>query len=92
MPMLTVAENVLLGAEPRANGFVRRRALGRRYLDVARQAGFDLPGGAPAGRLRTAEQQQVEILRALAREASVIVMDEPSAALSGAGHRNGCTR
>ncbi len=84
VPMLTVAENVLLGSEPRGGGFVKRRALRRRYEQLAGQAGFDLPGATLAGRLRTAEQQQVEILRALARNARVIVMDEPSAALDGA--------
>jgi len=83
VPMLSVAQNVLLGSEPRGGGFVRRRALARRYEEVAARAGFDLPGTTPAGRLRTAEQQQVEILRALARDARVLVMDEPSAALSG---------
>ena len=45
-------------------------------------AGFELPGDMSAGRLRTAEQQKVEILRALSRNAELIVMDEPSAALS----------
>ena len=40
------------------------------------------PGDMSAGRLRTAEQQKVEILRALSRNAELIVMDEPSAALS----------
>ncbi len=69
VPMLTVAENVLLGSEPRRTGFVHRRALRSRYRELAEQAGFDLAGSAPAGRLRTAEQQQVEILRALARDA-----------------------
>jgi rhamnose transport system ATP-binding protein len=83
VPMLTVAENVLLGSEPRAAGFVQRRRLARRYSELVERAGFTLPGEALAGRLRTAEQQQVEILRALARDARVIVMDEPSAALSG---------
>ena len=83
VPMLTVAENVLLGSEPRGGGFVRRRALSRRYGQLAEEAGFHLRGATPAGRLRTAEQQQVEILRALARDARVVVMDEPSAALSG---------
>ncbi|HEX7582713.1 MAG TPA: sugar ABC transporter ATP-binding protein [Gaiellaceae bacterium] len=83
VPMLTVAENVLLGSEPRGGGFVRRRALNRRYEQLAEEAGFHLRGATPAGRLRTAEQQQVEILRALARDARVVVMDEPSAALSG---------
>ena len=83
VPRLSIAENVLLGSEPRRAGFVNRRALNRRYRELAADAGFDLPATMPAGRLRTAEQQQVEILRALARDATVIVMDEPSAALSG---------
>ena len=82
VPQLTVAENVWLGAEPRRFGFVRRRALRRAYAELAARAGFDLPGRARAGMLRTAEQQKAEILRALSRDARIIVMDEPSAALS----------
>jgi simple sugar transport system ATP-binding protein/ribose transport system ATP-binding protein len=82
VPQLTVAENVFLGSEPRASGFIRRRALRRAYAELARSAGFDLRGDASAGRLRTAEQQKVEILRALSRNATTIVMDEPAAALS----------
>jgi simple sugar transport system ATP-binding protein/ribose transport system ATP-binding protein len=81
VPQLTVAENVFLGVEPRTGRFLRPRALGRAYAALADAAGFDLPGGVPAGRLGTAEQQKVEILRALSREARIIVMDEPSAAL-----------
>jgi rhamnose transport system ATP-binding protein len=81
VPQLTVAENVFLGAEPRKTGFVARRALRRRYDELARDAGFELPANAPAGRLRPAEQQKVEILRALSRDAELIVMDEPTASL-----------
>jgi simple sugar transport system ATP-binding protein/ribose transport system ATP-binding protein len=83
VPQLTVAENVFLGVEPRRAGWVTRRALRKRYESLAESAGFALPADRPAGRLRTAEQQQVEILRALSRDADLIVMDEPSAALSG---------
>jgi rhamnose transport system ATP-binding protein len=82
VPQLTVAENVYLGSEPRRLGFVRRRALRQAYADLAARAGFDLPGQARALNLRTAEQQKAEILRALSRDARIIVMDEPSAALS----------
>ena len=81
VPHLTVAQNVFLGAEPRSAGFVRRRRLDRSYAALAGSAGFDLPGGMSAGRLRTSEQQKVEILRSLSRNAQLIVMDEPTAAL-----------
>jgi ribose transport system ATP-binding protein len=81
VPALSVAENVLLGTEPRRSGFVARRALRRRYEELAHAAGFELRGDLPAGSLRTADQQKVEILRALARDAELIVMDEPTAAL-----------
>ena len=82
VPQLTVAENVFLGVEPRTAALLRNGRLRERYERLAAAAGFDLPGGLPAGRLRTAEQQKVEILRALSRDAQLIVMDEPSAALS----------
>jgi ribose transport system ATP-binding protein len=81
VPQLTVEENVFLGAEPRGAGFVSRRALRRRYEQLAETAGLQLPATAPAGRLPPAEQQKVEILRALSRDAELIVMDEPTAAL-----------
>jgi simple sugar transport system ATP-binding protein/ribose transport system ATP-binding protein len=55
---------------------------GPAYARLAEEAGFDLPGRLSAGKLRTADQQKVEILRALSRDAQLIVMDEPSAALS----------
>ena len=82
VPALTVAENVFLGAEPRRAGFLRRRELRGEYAELAARAGFELDGSAAAGALRTVDQQKVEILRALARDAQLIVMDEPTAALS----------
>ncbi|PZQ90682.1 MAG: ABC transporter [Leifsonia xyli] len=83
VPSLTVAENVFLGREPRSLGWIARRALRARFLELARETGFSLDPDAPLGSLRTADQQKVEILRALARGASLIIMDEPTAALSG---------
>jgi simple sugar transport system ATP-binding protein/ribose transport system ATP-binding protein len=83
VPHLTVAQNVFLGVEPRSHGWINRRRLSQRYEELAARAGFHLPAERLVGGLRVAEQQQVEIMRALARDARMIVMDEPSQALSG---------
>ena len=82
MGSLTVEQNVFLGAEPSQAGFQNRRELRRKYNELAASVGFSLDGGANAGSLRTADKQKVEILRALCRNAQLIVMDEPTAALS----------
>ena len=84
VPHLTVAENVFLGAEPRRAGFIHRGRMAARFAALTRDTGFDLPAGVRVGRLPLAKQQQVEILRALARDAELIVLDEPSASLSAA--------
>ena len=82
VPRLTAAENVFLGAEPRRAGFIERRTLRERFDRLVADAGFKIRAGSVVGRLPLAQQQQVEILRALAREADLIVLDEPSASLS----------
>ena len=82
VPQRTVAENVFLGAEPRRLGFVRRRELLDRFKRVVAGAGFEVPAHATVGALPLAKQQQVEILRALSRDAELIVFDEPTAALA----------
>jgi simple sugar transport system ATP-binding protein/ribose transport system ATP-binding protein len=83
VPGLTVAENVYLGVEASTAGFVRRRESRRRFRELAKTVGFDLSPDRRAGGLSIADQQKVEIMRALARNASIVVMDEPTAALSG---------
>jgi len=83
VPRMSVADNVFLGVEPRRAGFVDRRELAARYERLVDEAGFHLPAEVPVGRLSVAQQQEVEILRALASEADLIVFDEPTAALSG---------
>jgi ABC-type sugar transport system ATPase subunit len=84
VPQMTVAENVFLGAEPARGGWVDRSALRHRFGRLAADAGFDLPAAIPVGRLAIGAQQQVEILRALARDAQLLVFDEPTASLSAA--------
>ena len=82
VPQLSVAENVYLGAEPRRAGIIDRRRLGQAFQQLADDAGFDLDAKARVGRLSIGKQQQVEILRALARAAELIVLDEPTTSLS----------
>ena len=82
VPGLSVAENVYLGAESNVAGFVRKADIRRQFKKLASSVGFDLPADRLAGSLRVADQQKVEILRALSRNASLIIMDEPTAALS----------
>lgn len=81
VPALSVAENVFLGIERSRAGLL----LGdeqQRLTAIAAFAGFDIDPKALAGSLSIADQQKVEIMRALAREARVIVMDEPTSSLT----------
>jgi ABC-type sugar transport system ATPase subunit len=78
---LTVAENVFLGALPTRAGFVRHGELQRRTRAVLDLLGADLDPYALVRDLAVADRQVVEIARAIVREARVLIMDEPTAAL-----------
>ena len=82
VPARTVIENVFLGIESAQLGIVQRGRLLRRFAELDRRTGFDLKPGDRVAELRTADQQKVEILRAIARNARLILMDEPTAALT----------
>ncbi len=82
VPQRTVAENVFLGNEPRRLGFVQRRRLREQFERLVADTGLEVRADAVVGSLPLSKQQQVEILRALARDAELIVFDEPTAALS----------
>jgi ABC-type sugar transport system ATPase subunit len=84
IPDLDVAHNIALGREPtRAGGrIVDHRALVRRSAAEAAGFGMRLPMRAPVRSLGVAAQQQTEIVRALARDARVLIMDEPTARLA----------
>jgi simple sugar transport system ATP-binding protein/ribose transport system ATP-binding protein len=82
VPHLSVAENVFLGLEDPLWSPRSGRRLRRRSADLTRGYAFGPRADARVGRLAIAEQQQVEILRALAREARVIVFDEPTSSLT----------
>ena len=82
MPNLTVAENVFIGREPNRLRFVRWRDLNRQTQDLLDLLGVDLSPTARVRDLKVAEQQMVEIAKALSIQARIIVMDEPTSALT----------
>ena len=83
VPVLTVAENILLGDEPMANPiFVDRRASHDRIRELGARFGFEVDPDAKVGSLSVGWQQRVEILKALYRRASILVLDEPTAVLT----------
>ena len=83
IPVLTVAENILLGAETMANSiFLDRREARRRILDLGKRFGFEIDPDAKVETLSVGWQQRVEILKALYRQARILVLDEPTAVLT----------
>jgi ABC-type sugar transport system ATPase subunit len=85
VPDLSVAENVLLGSEPGLGGvFYSRRKTERRAAAIFDRLGVGtvIDPARMSGQLTTAQKQIVEIARALVLQVPVIIMDEPTAALS----------
>jgi ribose transport system ATP-binding protein len=82
VPDLTVAENLFLGAEPMAGPFVNTPALHRRAEETLARLGFALEPRARVNRLARGEQQMVEIAKALRSNLSILILDEPTAALT----------
>ncbi len=80
---LTVAENVFMGSEPKTRwGMADIAEMNRRTEDVLRSLDAPFSATTPARKLSIAQQQQVEIARALIHRGRVLIMDEPTAALS----------
>ncbi|HWM07387.1 MAG TPA: sugar ABC transporter ATP-binding protein [Actinophytocola sp.] len=80
---LSVAENIFLGHEPHAFGFTRRGHMRGEARKLMRRLGHpEIPPGREVGLLSSAGQQLVSMARALAHDARLIVMDEPTAALA----------
>jgi ABC-type sugar transport system ATPase subunit len=82
MPNLTVAENIFVGREPNRSGFVRNREMTDRASELLGQLGVSLQPGEIVRGLSVAEQQMVEIAKALSFNARIVIMDEPTSALT----------
>lgn len=83
VPVFTVAENVALGAEStKAGGFLNLEETSRRIKEISDRYGFDVDPDALVEDLPVGVQQRVEIIKALVREAKVLILDEPTAVLT----------
>ena len=83
-PDLTVAENIFIGRQPRTRlGFIDRAAMRAEARALFHRLGVPIDPDRPAEGLSIADQQIIEIAKAISLDASVLVMDEPTAALSG---------
>ncbi len=83
IPVFTVAENVMLGHEPtKLAGTLDLPAARERVREISTRFGFDVDPDAMVGDLPVGVQQRVEIIKALSRDARVLVFDEPTAVLT----------
>ncbi|ASK66206.1 sugar ABC transporter ATP-binding protein [Brachybacterium avium] len=83
VPQLSVAENITLGRTPKRFGMVDRRRMHQIARDALEQIGLDVDLDQPVGELGIARQQLVEIAKALSQNARLLILDEPTAALTG---------
>jgi ABC-type sugar transport system ATPase subunit len=81
-PNLSVEENIFIGREPSRAGFVQTQALRREAIAFLQRLGVRLDPRAIVRNLSVAEQQMVEIAKALSFNARIVIMDEPTSALS----------
>ncbi len=81
IPTFTVAENVVLGSAPT---ILHKRELEQRVADLAERFGLQTDPGREVWNLSMGERQRVEILKALWRDARVLILDEPTAVLTPA--------
>src|SRR4051812_47532871 len=82
VPEMTVAENIFLGREPRRRGLIDHLRMLCDARDLLRKFGVQIPADAPIAALGVGEKQLVEIVKALAKESRILILDEPTAALA----------
>ena len=83
-PELTVAENILIGREPRNRlGLIDRRSVREQARELLARLGHQLDPDRRVGELSVADQQMVEIAKALVGEVKLLILDEPTAVIAG---------
>ncbi|MEG2576355.1 MAG: ATP-binding cassette domain-containing protein, partial [Glutamicibacter sp.] len=83
VPVFTVAENIALGAETtKAAGVLDLQVTRKKIREISDRYGFDVDPDAVVEDLPVGVQQRVEIIKALVREAKILILDEPTAVLT----------
>ena len=83
VPTLSVAENIMLGRTPKRFGLVNYKHLNAQAQAALNLIGLDVPLKQKVGELGIAKQQLIEITKALSMNARILILDEPTAALTG---------
>lgn len=82
IPVMTVAENVVLGKESRRGPFLDIDKARRDVRELSRRYGLDVDPDTVVGELSVGAQQRVELVKALHRDADILILDEPTAVLT----------
>lgn len=82
VPSLTVAENIVLGKEPKKHGFLDRKKAVEITKELSERFRFDVDPTACVQDLSVGKKQKVEILKALYRDVKLLILDEPTAVLT----------
>ncbi len=82
MPHLTVAQNIFIGKEPKRGVFIDQNSENKQAWEMLKALNLEIDPTLPAGYLTVAKQQMVEIAKALSYDSELLIMDEPTAALT----------
>lgn len=82
VPQITVGENIYLGREPTVNGIINWDKLYNNTRNLLKKYNLDIPFAAITGSLGVGKQQMVEIAKVLAENAQILILDEPTSALT----------
>ena len=82
VPVMTVAENIILGDEPRSGIFINKKRAHQEILELSKRYGLEVDPNAVIEDLPVGMQQRVEILKALRKDVKLLILDEPTAVLT----------